>query len=164
MGNADTETMDRPYRRRLIAAAAIIACTLPTSPAPAQTEILPELRPDRPSLAGPTGTPTGEPTDIGPLAILFQSGDDTVTSGYADLLQHVAVRLENVETARVKLRGYAGATEDARLARRLSLDRVLAVRERLIEGGLSDARIDLLALGNLSVDGPPDRVDLAVTQ
>ncbi len=164
MGNVDTQTMDRPFRRRLIAVAAILVVALPASKATAQTEMLPELRPDRPPLAGP-GAPQGaQPAALGPLVILFPTGDNAVSPGYADLLQDVAVRLETVETARVKLRGYAVSTEDARLARRLSLDRVLAVRERLIEGGLSDTRIDLLALGNLAVAGPPDRVDLAVTQ
>ena len=163
MGNADTQTMDLPYRRRLIAAAAVVVALF-ASLALAQEERLPELRPDPPPLAAPSGPRDAGPAAFGPLVILFQAEDNTVSPGYAHLLQHVAGRLENVETARVKLRGYAVSTEDARLARRLSLDRVLAVRDSLIEGGLSDTRIDLLALGNLTVAGPPDRVDLAVTR
>ena len=164
MGNADAQTMAHPIRRSMIAAAAAVVVALFATFAPAQEETLPELRPDQPPLGTPAGPPDAGSAAFGPLVILFQAEDNTVSPGYAHLLQDVAGRLENVETARVKLRGYAVSTEDARLARRLSLDRVLAVRNSLIEGGLSDTRIDVLALGNLTVAGPPDRVDLAVTR
>ena len=162
MDNAGKLRRRRPSLRPAIAAAAVFAATLFPSPAVPQTEILPELRPDRPVLTAPLTSRTVQPAGFGTFIVLFESGDDAVSHGYRHLLDDMAARLESLETARVRLRGYAGSAEDARLARRLSLDRAMAVRDRLIEGGLSGARIDLLALGNLTVDGPPDRVDLTV--
>lgn len=65
---------------------------------------------------------------------------------------------------RVALKAYAGEPGDTGpAARRLSLKRVLAVREFLIGRGVSAERLDVRALGGTRDAGPPDRVDITRT-
>lgn len=62
---------------------------------------------------------------------------------------------------RVRLRGYAGpAGSSSSNMRRLSLRRVLAVRDFLIAQGISAERMTVQALGGVKDSGPQDRVDI----
>ena len=45
-------------------------------------------------------------------------------------------------------------------ARRLSLKRALAIRQVLIDDGMSPERIDVRAMGGADDGGPTDRVDV----
>lgn len=87
--------------------------------------------------------------------------------GGATLSQAAAVDLENFVRAfgrragRMTLKSYAGEIGDtSTTARRLSLRRVLAVRDFLIERGISAERLDVRALGGARDAGPLDRVDI----
>ena len=65
--------------------------------------------------------------------------------------------------ARVELQAFGGAKGDkGSEARRLSLKRALAIRQVLIEDGVSPDRIDVRAMGGVDDTGPADRVDVFV--
>lgn len=94
------------------------------------------------------------------LRLDFESAASGLTPSQSDQLKDLAGQLQN-GNVRLQVRAYAGATgEDAGSARRSSLKRALAVRSRLIEGGIRSTRIDVRALGAAGDDGPADRVDI----
>jgi outer membrane protein OmpA-like peptidoglycan-associated protein len=65
--------------------------------------------------------------------------------------------------ARIELQAFGGAKGDKGSdARRLSLKRALAIRQVLIEDGVSADRIDVHAMGGVDDTGPADRVDVYV--
>ena len=65
--------------------------------------------------------------------------------------------------ARVELQAFGGAKGDkGSEARRLSLKRALAIRQVLIDDGVSSDRIDVQAMGGVDDTGPADRVDVFV--
>ena len=65
---------------------------------------------------------------------------------------------------RLRVLAYAGGSpETATRSRLLSLERALAVQDYLSDRGVRGSRIDLRAMGNTYVDGPPERVDLLLT-
>ena len=65
--------------------------------------------------------------------------------------------------ARVELQAFGGTKGDkGSEARRLSLKRALAIRQVLIEDGVSADRIDVRAMGGVDDTGPADRVDVFV--
>ncbi|HEX4634536.1 MAG TPA: OmpA family protein, partial [Rhizomicrobium sp.] len=65
--------------------------------------------------------------------------------------------------ARVELQAFGGTKGDKGSdARRLSLKRALAIRQVLIEDGVSADRIDVHAMGGVDDTGPADRVDVYV--
>jgi outer membrane protein OmpA-like peptidoglycan-associated protein len=62
--------------------------------------------------------------------------------------------------ARIQLQAFGGDKGDKGSdARRLSLKRALAIRQVLIDDGVSADRINVSAMGGAD-DGPPDRVDV----
>ena len=62
---------------------------------------------------------------------------------------------------RVALKAYAGNLGDTGInARRMSLKRVLAVREYLLARGIAAERLEVRALGGAHDSGPLDRVDI----
>jgi len=66
------------------------------------------------------------------------------------------------EASRIELQAYGGARGDKGSdARRLSLKRALAIRQVLIDDGVSPGRIDVRAMGGAD-SGPADRVDIYV--
>ena len=65
--------------------------------------------------------------------------------------------------SRVQLQAYGGNRGDKGSdARRLSLKRALAIRQVLIDNGVSADRIDVRAMGGVDDTGPADRVDVFV--
>ena len=65
--------------------------------------------------------------------------------------------------SRVELQAYGGTHGDKGSdARRLSLKRALAIRQILIDDGVSPDRIDVRAMGGTDDSGPADRVDVYV--
>lgn len=94
------------------------------------------------------------------LRLDFESAVSNLTPAQTGQLTDLAGRLKGSDT-RLQVRAYAGATgDDKGSARRSSLKRALAVRSRLIEGGIRSTRIDVRALGVAGDDGPADRVDI----
>jgi outer membrane protein OmpA-like peptidoglycan-associated protein len=66
-------------------------------------------------------------------------------------------------SSRVQLQAYGGNRGDKGSdARRLSLKRALAIRQVLIDNGVSADRIDVRAMGGVDDTGPADRVDVFV--
>ncbi|MBY0338893.1 MAG: hypothetical protein K2X11_19920, partial [Acetobacteraceae bacterium] len=74
------------------------------------------------------------------LAIEQQSGQT---------LRAIGQRLAETTTGRILLLAQASGPQDASTARRLSLDRAIAVKEALQAGGLPGTRVDIRALGQL---------------
>lgn len=67
------------------------------------------------------------------------------------------------QSSRVELQAYGGARGNKESdARRLSLKRALAIRQILINDGVSPDRIDVRAMGGVDDSGPADRVDVFV--
>jgi outer membrane protein OmpA-like peptidoglycan-associated protein len=100
--------------------------------------------------------PAGAPQ----LRLDFKGAAAGLTPAQNDRIRELAARLKDGST-RLQVRAYAGTTgEDTGSARRASLKRALAVRSRLIDGGIRSTRIDVRALGMADDDGPADRVDI----
>jgi outer membrane protein OmpA-like peptidoglycan-associated protein len=95
--------------------------------------------------------------------ILFASGSEAVPDAAAALLDGIAARLAAAPDRRAQLRAYADAGGGpAREARRMSLERALAVRAALAARGVRTTRVDVRGLGATAADGPPDRVDVVI--
>jgi outer membrane protein OmpA-like peptidoglycan-associated protein len=78
-------------------------------------------------------------------------------------LDAVVAAMKADEQIRIQIVGYAsGLPDDASRARRISLQRAVAVRAYLIEQGIRNTqRMDVRALGNKTDGGgPADRVDV----
>lgn len=102
--------------------------------------------------------------------ILFAGGSDQLTQAGGNLLSGLARRMLDQPELRMQIRAFAAGTADtASQARRLSLNRALAVRSLLIDRGVPSTRIDVRALGNTAPEPattpapPADRVDLVLT-
>jgi outer membrane protein OmpA-like peptidoglycan-associated protein len=93
----------------------------------------------------------------------FASKSDHLDEAVEARLSEIAERMAADQRMRLELRGYS-ADQDGSLSdtRRLSLRRVLAVRDHLVLAGVAITRIDILALGvpPEGGDSPQDRVDL----
>ena len=99
----------------------------------------------------------------GSTRVLFSAGAAELPDAARGELDAVAKQLSSNDR-RLQLVGYAGgAADEANQARRISLQRALAVRSYLMEHGVPNTRMDVRALGNRA-DGkdPPDRVDLVM--
>jgi outer membrane protein OmpA-like peptidoglycan-associated protein len=99
----------------------------------------------------------------GSTRVLFSAGGAELPDAARGELDAVARQLSSNDR-RLQLVGYAGSTTDeANQARRVSLQRALAVRTYLMEHGVPNTRMDVRALGNRA-DGkdPPDRVDIVM--
>ncbi|WP_192499026.1 OmpA family protein [Skermanella pratensis] len=123
--------------------------------------------PDRPApeVAATPPAPSGPPADVpdgtGFRVVYSDTKAETLSPRDTALLDGVAARLRRDEVIRLQVTAYASGTpETERDARRLSLDRALAVRSYLIGQGVRSTRIDVRALGTQAPDGPADRVDL----
>lgn len=98
--------------------------------------------------------------------ILFAKDASDPAEGALGAIKFLAGDLNTAMTrsaSRVELQAYAGAKGDKGSdARRLSLKRALAIRQVLIEDGVSADRIDVRAMGGVEDSGPADRVDVFV--
>lgn len=124
---------------------------------PAAKPVLPAAgQADAPKLGG---TPLRAPEPA--LARLGFAPDDANLSGTAlGELNAFAAEFKR-HAGRVTLKAYAGAVADTSTnARRLSLKRVLAVREYLLQQGVAPERLEVRALGGARDSGPLDRVDI----
>ena len=108
----------------------------------------------------------GLPSRERPLRIRFAAQSADLPEQSKTALGQLAQRLKDNETPRIQLIAYAeGTAETASQARRLSLQRALALRTYLIDQGVRGNRMDVRALGNkIEDDGPADRVDIIVTE
>lgn len=96
-----------------------------------------------------------------PLSIPFETGSAEIPASGRRAIEDFAGGLP--DRTRVLVDAYATAAADAppHAARRLALDRALAVREILSGAGIGPTRIELKVHG-AAPDGPADRVDLDI--
>ena len=99
------------------------------------------------------------------LAIIFRSDKVRLTNTEQKKLEKLAIKLLNEPNQRLQLVAYATTTsENASVARRLSLLRALKIRNILIEKGVSATTMSVRALGDRVKSDPPDRVDIIMTK
>jgi outer membrane protein OmpA-like peptidoglycan-associated protein len=119
-----------------------------------------------PVRTAPAGPTTGKESLTKRSVILFAKDAPDPAKSALGALKFLAGDLNASMTtpnARVELQAYGGAKGDKGSdARRLSLKRALAIRQVLIEDGVSADRIDVRAMGGVDDTGPTDRVDVYV--
>lgn len=99
------------------------------------------------------------------LTISFAVGAPDVPAAADTGLKTMAARLKADPALRIQLVAYASDPEKSvSRSRRLSTERAVNVRRQLLAAGVDSTRIDVRALGELSGDGPPDRVDAIMTR
>lgn len=98
--------------------------------------------------------------------ILFAKDATDPAAGALGSIKFLAGDLNSAMTrsaSRIELQAFGGAKGDKGSdARRLSLKRALAIRQVLIDDGVSPDRIDVRAMGGADDSGPTDRVDVYV--
>jgi outer membrane protein OmpA-like peptidoglycan-associated protein len=139
--------------------------------APTARDIQPPAPLSTPAVA-PSAAPSPAPSaNAGrPQAILsrllFQRGTMDPADGSREALARLAEQLVATPGRRVEIQAYAAGagneTENSNEARRLSLDRALAVRSGLVQRGVQSNRVTVRSLGNVGGEGPPDRVDIVL--
>ncbi len=124
-------------------------------PAPAQT-----AKPAAPAPSSDTAGLTKR------SVILFAKDASDPAEGALGAIKFLAADLNAAMTrpsSRVELQAFGGGKGDKGSdARRLSLRRALAIRQVLINDGVSPDRIDVRAMGGAEDSGPADRVDVYV--
>jgi outer membrane protein OmpA-like peptidoglycan-associated protein len=105
-------------------------------------------------------TPAAE-TPGGGVSVVFGPDAAALPDSASGTLKGITERLNSDPEMRLQLLAYAGgASLSSSKARRLSLERALAVRSYLIDAGIRSSRIDVRALGDKVPDGEPNRVDI----
>jgi len=134
------------------------------APTPAPTAV-PAPRAVVPGAAA-TAAPKIEipPLPDGPLTLRFADDAGALEREGDALIATLAIKMGNEPTMRLSLRSYARATDDPREARKVSLRRVTAVRDKLISLGIRQTRVDLRALGAQPAndDKPADRIEIDI--
>ena len=119
-----------------------------------------------PVKTAPAGPTTGKESLTKRSVILFAKDAPDPAKSALGALKFLASDLNaamNTPNARVELQAFGGTKGDKGSdARRLSLKRALAIRQVLIEDGVSADRIDVRAMGGVDDTGPTDRVDVYV--
>jgi outer membrane protein OmpA-like peptidoglycan-associated protein len=140
----------------------------PPSPATvAAMNMPPTLPPEGPVKPTPAAAPaalaaaTGEHTRIVFAGTAAELPDDAKSG-----LDALAQRMAGDDHLRLQLVAYAaGSPDQANQARRISLQRALAVRSYLMEHGIANTRMDVRALGNhIEGSDPADRVDIVMLE
>lgn len=135
------------------------------APAPQKppAQVASAASPAKPASAKPA------PSDAGLVkrsVILFAKDAPDPAEGARGAIKFLATDLNAAMTrpaSRIELQAYGGAKGDKGSdARRLSLKRALAIRQVLIDDGVSPDRIDVRAMGGADDTGPLDRVDVFV--
>lgn len=128
----------------------------------------PEAKPQA-SIA-PVRKPTPEKGSVKGLAkqasVLFDAGSPALSDNTTATLNDLAFSLKTALASggdRIEIIGFGGQPgEKSSAARRLSLERALAVRQALVVDGVPVDRIDVKALGGVEDSGATDRVDIFV--
>lgn len=131
-----------------------------------------DIQPPAPLPTTPAVAPSAAPSASAakPQAImsrlLFQRGTMDPADGSREALARLAEQLVAAPNRRIEIQAYAAGvgneTENSNEARRMSLDRALAVRSGLVQRGVQSNRVTVRSLGNAGGDGPPDRVDIVL--
>jgi outer membrane protein OmpA-like peptidoglycan-associated protein len=137
-----------------------------------QAQPKPAPAPQKPPAQVATAAPPAKPapsSDSGLVkrsVILFAKDAPDPAEGALSAIKFLATDLNAAMTrpsSRIELQAYGGPKGDKGSdARRLSLKRALAIRQVLIDDGVSADRIDVRAMGGADDTGPLDRVDVFV--
>jgi outer membrane protein OmpA-like peptidoglycan-associated protein len=133
----------------------------PEAPTPAPAEEMPQAAEPAP-MTGETATGVAAlpAPEAAILRIHFEPDDATLSQQMQAAIQTFATNFKT-RGGRVALKAYAGKAGDTSSnARRLSLKRVLAVRQQLLAQGIAAERLQVRALGGVRDAGPADRVDI----
>ncbi len=99
------------------------------------------------------------------LAILFESETLTLALGENEKLNRITSQLIDKPNQGIQLISYASTrSKNASAARRLSLQRALKIRNKLIKNGVPATKMSVRALGDRVKSGSPDRVDIIMTK
>ena len=132
-----------------------------------------DIQPPAPSVVptvAPSTAPSSSAARSGTIGarLLFQRGTLDPADGSREALSRLAAQLAVTPNRRVQIMAYAvgadSGTENSNDARRLSLDRALAVRSGLVQQGVRSTQVTVRALGNPGGEGPPDRVDILLLE
>ncbi len=131
----------------------------PLAPPPSETAPLAEPQTEAPPQ--PAVLPGALPApEAALLRVRFQPDDATLDAAALSAINSFAAGFKTAG-GRIGLKSYAGKPGDTSSnARRLSLKRVLAVREAMLAQGISAQRLEVHALGGTRDAGPSDRVDI----
>jgi outer membrane protein OmpA-like peptidoglycan-associated protein len=158
------------------AAPPVAPTAAPPSPVPATTPPAPatvtamSTPPSLPPASPVTPTPAAAPAAVAAAGehtrILFAGGATDLPDDAKARLDALARLLATDGHLRLQLAAYAGGSSDqASQARRISLQRAIAVRSYLMEHGVANTRMDVRALGNRAEgNDPPDRVDIIMLE
>lgn len=142
--------------------AATKAAPKPAEGAPVATEAMPPRAEPKVATAPPEPAVTLTKEAV---RIQFGPGASDLPETAEPSIQELAGLMAREPSLRLQLLAFAtGTKETASQARRLSLNRALAVRGALIDAGVRSTRIDVRALGNKTEESPADRVDILVMQ
>jgi outer membrane protein OmpA-like peptidoglycan-associated protein len=146
------------------------------TPQPAMPEAVPQtasinpIAPPEPPATAPPPPPVSDtsetkaaPTTTG-LRLAFAPDQSDLSPESSTTIKQLTASAPPGDETVFNVQAYApGKKDDPSTARRISLSRAMAVRSALVADGIPSARIFVRALGDQYGDGPPDRVDIAVT-
>ena len=95
-----------------------------------------------------------------PGSVPFAPGGSELPAAARPVLDRLASRLDSDGKSRVELLAYASGSNQNSRARRLSLDRAIAVRAYLEARGVAETRVIVRALGNGAAGDGGDRVEI----
>ena len=140
--------------------------------APPPVPVLAPLSPPPPKHPEPAPVPVpvvagafGEATKLPDgLRLTFAAGSADLNPANDAALEKLAHEAAAKPDVIINVMAYAaGSPEDPSTPRRLSLSRALIARAVLLAQGINSTRIYVRALGAQGGNGPPDRVDITVT-
>jgi outer membrane protein OmpA-like peptidoglycan-associated protein len=154
------------------------ASAAPATPQPALPDSVPQTasinpvappeppagsQPPPPPPVSDTAATKAAPTTAG-LRLTFAPEQSDLSPESSASIKQLATAAPSGDDTTFNVQAYApGKPDDPSTARRVSLSRAMAVRSALVADGIPSARIFVRALGDQYGDGPPDRVDIAVT-
>jgi outer membrane protein OmpA-like peptidoglycan-associated protein len=119
--------------------------------------------PPPPPPVSATAATKAAPTTTG-LRLTFAPEKSDLSPDSSASIKQLATSAPPGDDTTYNVQAYApGKPDDPSTARRVSLSRAMAVRSALVASGVPSARIFVRALGEQFGDGPPDRVDIAVS-
>jgi outer membrane protein OmpA-like peptidoglycan-associated protein len=119
--------------------------------------------PPPPPPVSETAATKAAPTTAG-LRLTFAPDQSDLSPDSSASIKQLATSAPPGDDTTFNVQAYApGKPDDPSTARRVSLSRAMAVRSALVASGVPSARIFVRALGEQFGDGPPDRVDIAVS-
>ncbi len=83
-----------------------------------------------------------------PNAIVFNLGESLINPQFAPILEWNATYLQNNSTAKIKISGNADDYKDAQKNAALSMQRAVNIRNALLNMGVADQQMDVVALGD----------------